>query len=158
MKHRDSTATLHSHREGRPFRADQVELRVPSDPKLLKVVRSTIEYLCQLIGFDQDERNSIKLAVDEACSNIIRHAYDDRHDQEILVSCLILDNGIEIKLEDFGKQVDKKNIKSRDLEQIRPGGLGVHLIQSVMDVVQYDEDRPEGNHLTLIKYLETPEK
>ncbi|MCA9732921.1 ATP-binding protein [candidate division KSB1 bacterium] len=132
---------------------DAIEFRVPSDPKILKIVRLSISHLCELAGFSEDERNGTTLAVDEACSNIIRHAYDGANDKPIIVSCSLLPNGIQIVICDFGKNIHKSEIKSRDLDEIRPGGLGVHLIQSVMDVVNYERIARKGNKLTLAKYV-----
>ncbi len=133
--------------------ADTIEFRVPSDPKVLKIVRLSVSWLCELAGFSEEERNSTTLAVDEACSNIIRHAYQGDQHQPIIITCKLLDNGIEITLQDFGRSVREEEIKPRDLDEIRPGGLGVHLIKSVMDVVQYESNENEGNKLTLAKYV-----
>ncbi len=132
---------------------DTIEFRVPSDPKVLKIVRLSVSWLCELAGFSEEERNSTTLAVDEACSNIIRHAYQGDQHQPIIITCKLLDNGIEITLQDFGRSVREEEIKPRDLDEIRPGGLGVHLIKSVMDVVQYESNENEGNKLTLAKYV-----
>ncbi|KAA3619440.1 MAG: ATP-binding protein [Calditrichaeota bacterium] len=131
---------------------DAIEFRVPSDPKVLKIVRLSISHLCELAGFTEEERNSTTLAVDEACSNIIRHAYDGAHDKPIVITFKMMPKGIEIVICDFGKNISKSKIKSRDLEKIRPGGLGVHLIQSVMDVVTYERIPRTGNKLTLGKF------
>lgn len=133
--------------------ANTIEFRFPSDPKLLKIVRAGITHLCDLAGFPEDYRRRATLAVDEACANIIKHAYNGATDKPILMTARILDNGIEIVLRDFGKKVDSETIKSRELDEIRPGGLGVHLIRSSMDAVVYDNSLQDGNQLTLTKYL-----
>ncbi|MDZ7343541.1 MAG: ATP-binding protein [candidate division KSB1 bacterium] len=133
--------------------ANTIELRFPSDPKLLKIVRAGVTQLCDLAGFPEEYRRQATLAVDEACANIIKHAYNGATDKPILMTARLLDNGIEIVLRDFGKKVDAETIKSRELDEIRPGGLGVHLIRSSMDVVVYDNSLQDGNQLTLTKYL-----
>lgn len=135
------------------FKQDAVEFRIPSDPRLLKVVRAGITHLCQLAGFAEEDRNGITLAVDEACSNIIKHAYHGKTDKLIIIRCRLREDGIEVILRDFGKRADIKEIKSRELDDVRPGGLGVHLIKSVMDVVIYDNSLAQGTQLTLAKYL-----
>ena len=135
-----------------------IEFRLPSDPKILKVVRLTTAYIAEMVGFDQNEQNSIKLAVDEACANIIKHAYENRYDGPITVTCRMLTNGIEIVLNDFGKKVKKGEIQSRDLDDVRPGGLGVHLIESIMDEVIYEDAGDEGNNLKLRKYKTDKER
>jgi len=136
-----------------PKSTETIEFRVPSDPKVLKIVRLSVSWLCELAGFSEEDRNSTTLAVDEACSNIIRHAYQGDIHQPIIITCKLLDNGIEITLQDFGRSVREEEIKPRDLDEVRPGGLGVHLIRSVMDVVHYESNEEEGNKLTLAKYV-----
>ncbi|RMD89254.1 MAG: ATP-binding protein [Calditrichaeota bacterium] len=132
---------------------ESVEIKVPSDPKLLKIVRCGISHLCELCGFPKDTTNAVILAVDEAASNIIKHAYKGKKNKPIIVTCRILQDRLEIVLRDFGEKADPKKIKSRELEDVRPGGLGVHLIRSTMDVVIYDNSLKEGNKLTLAKFL-----
>ncbi|RMF59082.1 MAG: ATP-binding protein [Calditrichaeota bacterium] len=120
---------------------------------MLKIIRSGIAHLCELCGFPREECNAVTIAVDEAVSNIIKHAYQGRTDKLIVVQFRVLEDRLEIVLRDFGKKVDPKHIKSRRLDDIRPGGLGVHLIKSTMDEVSYDNSVGEGNQLTLAKYL-----
>jgi len=130
-----------------------VKFQLTSDPKLLKVVRLIVAHLCDLVGFPEAQRHRATLAVDEACANIIRHAYEGATDKPVIITARLLDNGIEVVLRDFGKKADVEKIKSRELDDIRPGGLGVHLMQSAMDEVVFDDTLPEGNQLTLVKYL-----
>ncbi len=134
-------------------RPNQVDLAIPSDPRLLRIVRLTIMHLTELAGFVEEERKSVALAVDEACSNIIKHAYHGATDRPILIRFQLLDRGLRVLLRDYGRKADLSKIKSRELDDIRPGGLGVHLIRSVMDVVEYDNSLEDGNLLTLEKYL-----
>lgn len=132
---------------------DTVKISIPSDPKLLKIVRSSVLHLCELIGFEEDERKSTMLAVDEACTNIIKHAYREQTDQPIEITMHMLADGLEVVLRDFGISAEAGEIKSRELDELRPGGLGVHLIQSVMDFFEYDNTPEQGNELTLRKYI-----
>lgn len=133
--------------------ANTVAIRLASDPKLLKIVRAGIAHLCDLAGFSEEQRHRATLAVDEACANIIMHAYGGATDKPILITARLIENGIEVVLRDYGKKADIESIKSRELDDIRPGGLGVHLIRSAMDAVVYDNTLPDGNQLTLKKYL-----
>lgn len=130
-----------------------IEIKIPSDPRYLKIVRCGIYHLCQLCGFSDEDGNAITLAVNEAVTNIIRHAYRCEKDRPILINCALLDDRLEIVLRDFGIKPDIKKIKSRDLNDVKPGGLGVHIIKSTMDVVKYDNSVKDENQLTLIKYL-----
>lgn len=130
-----------------------VEIRVESHPKLLKIVRCGIQHLCNLCEFSDIAKNEMILAVDEAVANIIRHAYKGADDKPINVFCDVREDRLQIVLQDFGEEVDTNVVKSRDLDDVRPGGLGVHLIQSVMDEMEFSYSKEEGNKLRLVKYL-----
>lgn len=129
----------------------KVKIEILSDPRMLKIVRAGIGHLCTIMGFANVEKNSVVLAVDEACSNIIKHTYENQADQVIKISCYMYEDRLEIKLRDFGKRANLETIQPRNLDEVRPGGLGVHLIRTVMDKVIYRNDPRQGNHLLLVK-------
>ncbi len=133
--------------------ADTVEIRLPADPKLLKIVRVSVANFCEIIGFPAEDCTSTMLAVDEACSNIIKHAYRGPTAKPIVLTMRRMKDGLEVILQDYGIKADPKAIKSRPLDEVRPGGLGVHLIRSVMDRVKFGNSKTEGNELRLVKYL-----
>ena len=86
--------------------------------------------------------------------NIIQHGYGAGQVGEIVLEILLLDNEILFRLSDFAKPIDVKKIKSRDLNDVRPGGLGVHFINEIMDEVQYlHKDDGSGNVLEMKKYI-----
>lgn len=128
------------------------KLQVPSDPQMLSVVRSTVGQFAAVAGFSEDDCRMITLALDEAMTNIIRHAYNNRHDQAIEVHGRRCAEGLEFRLLDHGRSVRPAELRGRPLEEVRPGGLGTHLIAQIMDEVSYQplEDR---NELCLVKYL-----
>jgi anti-sigma regulatory factor (Ser/Thr protein kinase) len=132
--------------------AQPIVIKFPSEPKFLKIVRSTISHVCETMGFSQEDTNNVTLAVDEACSNIIKHSYCGATNQLIEVIIHLHHDRLEVLLRDFGKKVDVSQIKSRQLDDVRPGGLGVHLIKSVMDIVNYENQSEAGNELQLVKY------
>ncbi len=129
----------------------KVKIEILSDPRMLKIVRAGVGHLCTIMGFPNVDKNSVVLAVDEACSNIIKHAYGNAPDKVIKISCAIHEDRLEIRLRDFGAQADLSDIEPRNLEDVRPGGLGLHLIRTVMDVVEHKKDPKRGNHLLLVK-------
>ncbi len=130
-----------------------IEMKIPAEAKYLKIIRIGVRYICELVGFSVDEQNNITLAVDEACSNIIKYAYDQPASDIIQIICRLFDDRIEFVLRDYGKKVDVAQIKPRALDEVRPGGLGVHLIKSVMDEVEYDTSLKVGNKLRLVKFF-----
>jgi len=137
-----------------------LRLELPSDPEILCVVRSAVMRLTEEMGFSTEECRGLTRAVDEALANIIRHAYDGRPDQPIEVLCRRLQNrtgseqraGLEIVLVDHGAAPDRKKLCGRSLDDVRPGGLGMHFIQGGVDVMQYTS-QAHRNRLRLVKYL-----
>lgn len=132
---------------------NEIEIKLPSDPQFLKIIRSGISHISKICGFSNEESNAVTIAVDEAASNIIKHTYNGAKNELIVVNFRIHEDRLEVVFRDFGEKVDPKTIKSRDLNEIRPGGLGVHLIKSTMDVVNYDNSFEVGNQLTMVKYF-----
>ena len=129
-----------------------VQIVIPSDPRMLKIARAGVGHICTIMGFPSVDKNSVVLAVDEACSNIIKHAYGGRPNRPIEIRCRMFQDRLEVRLRDFGKKADLKSIRPRELDEVRPGGLGVHLIRTVMDKVVYRNDAKRGNHLLLVKH------
>ncbi len=125
----------------------EVELRILSRPEHLCVVRQALSAALNRYGFDDGTCAQIALALDEALANVIRHGYQGRDDQPIWVKFGRADTaqqkGVHIVVEDLAEQVPPEKIAGRDLEDIRPGGLGVHIMKQVMDDVQFTP-RPEG--------------
>ena len=132
---------------------NEIEIKLPSDPQYLKIIRSTIAHLSEICGFSDEECNAVTIAVDEAAANIIKHTYNGDKGQNIIAQFKILSDKLEVVLRDFGRKIDPDRIKSRNLDDIRPGGLGVHLIKTTMDEVHYDNSPDVGNKLIMAKYL-----
>lgn len=129
-----------------------------SQPRYLSGVRSMIAAVAQRFGFADQQCSQISLAVDEALCNVINHGYERREDGRIWVSVWPLENpvGLRFVIEDQARQIDPSKIQPRDLDDIRPGGLGVHIIREVMDSVEYMQ-RPEGGmRLVLEKRVGSP--
>ncbi len=134
---------------------DNSEITVELDarPDLLGILRGTIEFWCRRRGIGDDRAHQLAMGVDEAAANIIRHAYGDQGGR-IRMACAAArtDSGADltITLEDDGRQVPVDLIKSRHLDDIRPGGLGVHLIQQAADDVTW-RHRPEGGTMMTMR-------
>ncbi len=128
-----------------------VILTVPSQPRYLYVIRSALHPLVLEAGFTKKDARKIVLAVDEACSNIIKHAYGGDPGGTITMTVEDGKADLTVKLRDLGKKVDASKIAPRDLDDIRPGGLGSHFMKVVFDSVSYDTSQGEGTLLTLVK-------
>jgi anti-sigma regulatory factor (Ser/Thr protein kinase) len=136
-----------------------MELR--SKPEMLGVVRQALGQLAAVVGFSEAECRAVVLAVDEALTNIIRHAYLGNTEQPIKVTfCKIQaardghrKEALEIVLEDRGKAANRKKMCGRALEDVRPGGLGLHFIRECMDTVEFHR-KIGRNQLRLVKILD----
>ncbi len=136
-----------------------LRLELLSDPEMLGVVRSAVMRLSEELGFTEAECRGLTRAVDEALANVIRHAYGGRPGQPIEMTCRRMRErtgmrraGLEIVLVDHGTPADRKKLCGRPLDEIRPGGLGIHFIQEGVDVMQYATN-VHRNRLRLVKYL-----
>jgi anti-sigma regulatory factor (Ser/Thr protein kinase) len=138
-----------------------LKLELHSDPQLLCVVRGALERLTEVFGFSPPDRRSVTRAVDEALTNIMRHCYNGRTDQPIEVYCTRIPprggseraDGLEILLCDKGPAVDPSKLRGRRLDEIKPGGLGLHFIRQSMDIVEYRRVG-DTNEFRLVKYLQ----
>ena len=134
---------------------------------MLCVVRNALSELTAKLGFPEPECRAVVLAVDEALTNIIRHAYLGDSEKPIEASfrrIAMLQDGqveeaLEIVLEDRGITANPKKMCGRALEDVRPGGLGLHFIRQSMDTVEFSR-RKGRNLLRLVKVLhaKTPRK
>lgn len=134
-----------------------VELRLLSDPIFLAGARELVLGLTRRLGFRQDESGRIALAVDEALANVINHGYDRQRDKPIWIHVWTQTEsgapGIRIMIEDEARQIDPESICGRDLDDIKPGGLGVHIIREVMDSALYERRPSVGMRLSMCKAL-----
>jgi anti-sigma regulatory factor (Ser/Thr protein kinase) len=128
------------------------QMRMPSDPRLLAVVRSAVAEFAAVWGFEDEQCRSLVLAIDEALSNVIRHAYKNRCDQEIDLDCQAREDCLEFTFTDRGESADPAKFCGQPLNEVSLGGRGTHLIREIMDEVCY-EPLPGRNRLCLKKRL-----
>lgn len=137
--------------------AEVLALELVSDPRHLPEVRRTLRGWLTDRHWTDCQCAEIILAVDEALTNVIRHAYGGAADQKILMELRRISSpdegeGVEIQIRDFGPQVDPQQIKGRDLDEIRPGGLGVHIIRAMTNSAEYSQAEGGGMRLRLCKF------
>ncbi len=141
------------------FPEQPLRLSIASSPAYLPAVRAALERLCELLGFDEERRGEIVLAVDEALTNIIRHAYGGADDKPIEISFRRTGGpqgeALEIELRDWGRAPQPGQIQPRDLDDVRPGGLGVHIMKNCMDRVEYAPLPEGGTRLRMVRKLRT---
>jgi serine/threonine-protein kinase RsbW len=107
-------------------------------------------------GLSENDTHAVEQAVDEACSNIIEHAYGGENRGEIICTCCEVKSGIKITLQDFGAPFHPEDIPDPDLSkglmEVKTGGLGLYFIRKLMDEVKFEFTSHRGNILTLVKY------
>lgn len=121
-----------------------------SDTLELQSIRHWLRDILQQQNSSKDCINDSILAINEACMNIIQHAYCGQPDGKIIIEILRDKDFLIFRLTDFASPVDINKCQSRILDDIRPGGLGIHIIQSVMESMRFLEPPDDvGNLLEL---------
>jgi sigma-B regulation protein RsbU (phosphoserine phosphatase) len=138
-------------------------VRFPARAYQLKQIRSIVHSAMKQLGCAQLDSDKIVLAINEACMNVIQHAYAEDQGGEIILEIFdehsVEKGSVLFRLTDFAAPVDECRICSRDLDDVRPGGLGVHIIQEVMDSVEFKHPADgKGNILEMRKRLDCREE
>ena len=128
----------------------------------LAPLRKKLKSVFETGGFDDKMIHEILLSVDEVLTNVIRHGCGVKSGQsgKEKINISILDNGdrVEILVEDRRPCFDPRTIPAPKLPLENPGGLGIHFVRSLMDEVDYEALRPQGNRLRLVKYKKKKER
>ena len=134
--------------------ATPLELRFPARPDALRGMRDALRERLRAWRLDEACACDVVMAVDEACQNVIRHAYRGDPDGVIELEVRCTGNELQIAVRDFAPPVDPSRIRPRPLDELRPGGLGTHLIHSAMDHTELGKPPSgPGNLLRMVKRL-----
>ena len=127
--------------------------RFAARPDQLRRIRRALARALEGLGMEADGAADTVLAVDEACQNVIRHAYRGEGG-DIVLRVDQRKGELVIEIRDFAAPVDPARIRPRPLHELRPGGLGTHFIRSVMDRVEYlPAATGRGNVLRMVRRL-----
>lgn len=138
---------------------DYIEVRVPAKPQYVSVIRLMISGLAVRVGFTYDEIEDLKIATSEAVTNVVHHAYKENDEGEVVVGCALFDDKIEIMVSDYGVSFNFEEIKSKvgpyheeeNVELLREGGLGIYLMETLMDEVKMNNEG--GVSVFMTKYV-----
>ena len=132
------------------------ELLVTSDLDQLPLVLDFVRAACADAGMNEDEVFACELATDEACANIMQHAYEGRPDGEILVRCWTASEQMFIRFHDSGQPFEPRDIEppmfTDDLQERQVGGLGLHFMRTLMDEIAFEFDET-GNTVTMSRRI-----
>ncbi|MCC6709843.1 MAG: SpoIIE family protein phosphatase [Gammaproteobacteria bacterium] len=153
--HDDITLMLVEVPKADATRSEALNWRFTADAMQLKPMRERVRELGLASGWSDKLTGDLVLAINEACMNIIEHAYGPDNAGEIVLEILNNENEVEIVLTDFAAPIELDAIHGRALEDVRPGGLGTHFMSTIMDSLSYTHlaTRP-GNVLRMRKRLE----
>lgn len=137
--------------------ADTITLTLPSKLEYLSLIDSFVSEIAGRMKFSQDKVADIRLAVDEACTNVIEHVYGFDEDKTYSISCQREKDRLIITIRDKGKgfnlaDIPEPNVNA-DLDERKPGGLGLYFMKKFMDEVKFKFKPGVGNETRMVKYL-----
>jgi serine/threonine-protein kinase RsbW len=136
-------------------------LQVPSSTENLAMIRDFVTSIAEQAGLTPGEVAQIELAVDEACANVMEHAYGRDITKEVSVRATLDGDAVEINVIDTGQGFDPTAVKQLELEKLisnrKSGGLGMRLMKKFMDEVHYEMIPGKKNELRMIKRLHKSE-
>jgi serine/threonine-protein kinase RsbW len=138
---------------------DYVEMKIPAKPEYVGVIRLTISGIASRMGYTYEEIEDIKIAVSEACTNAVQHAYPEDEAGEVIVGFGIYEDKLETMVADSGQSFNFLKTKnelgpyteSSTVDQLSEGGLGLYLIETLMDEVRVLNR--SGVTVFMVKYL-----
>lgn len=130
---------------------DLLKFSIPEKPEYIKLIRLAISSAANSAGFDMEEIEDIKVAVSEACTNVIQHGL--RKEANYHVECIIEEKKMTIFVDDEGCGYDVKKYEEPDLSALKEGGLGIFIIKALMDEVGVCAKAGGGTRIKMVKYV-----
>ncbi|WP_316572729.1 anti-sigma B factor RsbW [Neobacillus sp. YIM B06451] len=139
---------------------DYIEMKIPAKPEYVGVIRLTLSGIASRMGFSYDDLEDLKIATSEACTNAVQHAYKNKDQGEVIVGFGLYQDRLEVMVADNGQSFDFESARqglgryedNDSVEFLREGGLGLYLIETLMDEVRIHHK--EGVTVFMTKYLE----
>ena len=132
----------------------EFSIRVPADPSHLKAIRAFFHEV--LLADFGDDAEMLVLALDESCSNVLKHQRDRHESNALTVRATCGPDGARFEVCDFCCEGDVERIRPRDLGEVRPGGLGTHFVDRIMDRVSFEPDPARPGRLLLVLEKKLP--
>lgn len=147
---------------GEPARkAQQIRLIIKSDLESVYLIGLSVRAICSYLPFDDVAAYQVEVSVVEAVNNAIKHAYRNEAWHEVEVSLTILEDRLNIQICDAGNAMDKEKVLKSgiefdpaDTDKLPEGGMGLHIICSAMDSVNYQVIE-QKNVLSMSKLFQT---
>ncbi|CDQ40900.1 MULTISPECIES: anti-sigma B factor RsbW [Virgibacillus] len=144
-------------------RFDFIELKVPAKAEYVGVVRLSISGIANRMGFSYEDIEDLKVAISEAITNTVTHAYEDNDDGEVTIGFGVYEDRLEVMVADHGGSFNLNEVKdgigpykhTDSIEDLKEGGFGLFLIDALMDKVQINNNY--GVIVLMTKYLNETE-
>lgn len=135
---------------------EMIELKLRAVPDNVPQAIDCVGETARKAGFTEHAVRQIQVAVDEACANVVQHAYEGQPPGDMAVTCLVQDDSFTVRVRDWGRGFHPDQVPNPDLtaplEERHLGGLGLYLIRQFMDEAYFVYDPDHGNELVMIKH------
>ena len=128
---------------------ETIKMEITANPEYVSIIRLTTSGIANKIGFCIDDIEDLKVAISEACTNAIKHSLEDR----FTIIYTMIENGLTIEIIDNGKGYVSKEVSEPDLETLKESGMGLFIIESLMDEVKIESKEGNGTSIKMTKYL-----
>ncbi|MBA9029236.1 anti-sigma B factor RsbW [Peribacillus huizhouensis] len=139
---------------------EYIEMKIPAKPNFIGVIWLTLSGIASRMGFTYDEIEDLKIATSEACTNAVQHAYKGQDHGQVKISFGLYEDRLEVMVSDSGKSCNFDEVRQglgpykneHEVEFLREGGLGLYLIETLMDEVKIHQH--EGVTVFMTKFVE----
>ena len=139
---------------------DFIEMKFPAKPEYVGVIRLSVSGIANRMGFTYEDIEDLKISISEAVTNVVNHAYGDKNNGEVTIGFGVYEDRLEVMVADHGGSFNLKEVKSKigpydsneSVENLREGGFGLFLINTLMDKVEINNN--SGVIVLMTKYLE----
>lgn len=128
---------------------ETIKMEITANPEYVSIIRLTTSGIANKVGFCIDDIEDLKVAISEACTNAIKHSLDDRF--TIIYS--MIESGLTIEIIDNGKGYDISTVNEPDIDNLKESGMGLFIIESLMDDVTVESQEGKGTSIKMTKYL-----
>ena len=130
-----------------------VRLTIPAKPEYITLGRLALTALARVQPVPEETLNDLKLALTEACTNSVRHAYQDGRDGVVEIVYELAPDRLVVEVSDDGEGFEPEAVESDGDEELSEGGLGIAIIRAVADEVELAGRESGGSRLRFVKFL-----
>lgn len=139
---------------------DFIEMRFPAKAEYVGVIRLSVSGIAHRMGFSYEDIEDLKVAISEAVSNVVEHAYEDEDEGEVTIGFGVYEKRLEIMIADHGDSFNLQSVKRNigpyenieSIDNLHEGGFGLFIIKTLMDKVEINNEY--GVIVLMTKYLE----